>query len=115
MARPKKGEPGYEESINKWRKTVLKKFDGDEYAMSRFFQTIGRKGGHNGRGANYSGGFSSPKVGKDGLTGPERARIAGYKGGRISRRTGIKSGFGRARVKDIEEIEKEIDDVRGER
>lgn len=32
------------------------------------------------------GGFASEKIGKDGLTGLERARLAGAKGGRISRR-----------------------------
>lgn len=33
-----------------------------------------------------TGGFASMKVGDDGLTGFERARIAGEKGGRISKR-----------------------------
>ena len=47
-----------------------------------FYATIGKKGGMNGR----TGGFFSNKVGKDGLTGRERARIAGRKGGLISRR-----------------------------
>lgn len=32
------------------------------------------------------GGFAAETVGKDGLTGPERAKLAGAKGGRISRR-----------------------------
>lgn len=48
-----------------------------------FYKDIGRVGGSNGT----TGGFGSPKVsGKDGLTGAERARIAGALGGRISRR-----------------------------
>lgn len=47
-----------------------------------FYARIGKKGGMNGR----TGGFSSNKIGKDGLTGRERARIAGLKGGTISRR-----------------------------
>ena len=47
-----------------------------------FYRTIGAKGGRNG----HIGGFNSDKVGKDGLTGFERARIAGKKGGQISRR-----------------------------
>lgn len=34
-----------------------------------------------------TGGFASDKKGEDGLTGRERARLAGSKGGRISRRT----------------------------
>lgn len=47
-----------------------------------FYARIGRKGGQSG----HTGGFCSDKVGKDGLTGFERARIAGKKGGTISRR-----------------------------
>lgn len=47
-----------------------------------FYATIGKKGGMNGK----TGGFFSNKVGKDGLTGRERARVAGRKGGLISRR-----------------------------
>lgn len=57
-------------------KTNLKKYGKDFYA------NIGRKGGKNG----HSGGFASDKVGKDGLTGYERARVAGKKGGEISKR-----------------------------
>ena len=47
-----------------------------------FYQRIGRKGGSH----STNGGFASDKVGADGLTGRERARIVGKKGGRISRR-----------------------------
>lgn len=47
-----------------------------------FYVEIGKKGGMNGR----RGGFFSYKVGKDGLTGRQRARVAGRKGGLISRR-----------------------------
>ena len=47
-----------------------------------FYAKIGAKGGKNGR----TGGFASSVVGEDGLTGAERARIAGARGGRISRR-----------------------------
>lgn len=48
-----------------------------------FYASIGAKGGKLGR----TGGFASDKKGDDGLTGRERARLAGSKGGRISRRT----------------------------
>lgn len=49
-----------------------------------FYKNIGRVGGSNGT----TGGFGSSKVSdKDGLTGAERARIAGALGGRISRRS----------------------------
>ena len=48
-----------------------------------FYARIGKRGGQNG----HTGGFASDVVGKDGLTGYERARIAGAKGGKISHRT----------------------------
>ena len=48
----------------------------------QFYVNIGRKGGQNGT----TGGFASEKVGKDGLTGSERAKLAGAKGGAISKR-----------------------------
>lgn len=48
-----------------------------------FYAVIGAKGGKLGR----TGGFASEKIGKDGLTGKQRAEIAGAKGGRKSRRT----------------------------
>lgn len=48
-----------------------------------FYKVIGSRGG---RRSNH-GGFASKSIGRDGLTGRERARIAGAKGGRISRRS----------------------------
>ena len=56
-----------------------------------FYSNIGRIGGAN----STTGGFASDKIGKDGLTGHERAKIAGAKGGSISRRTGIMNGYGK--------------------
>lgn len=47
-----------------------------------FYSRIGKKGGQNGT----TGGFGATTVGEDGMTGRERARIAGAKGGRKSRR-----------------------------
>lgn len=52
-----------------------------------FYKKIGAKGGANGKGPGYKGGFASNEVGEDGLTGRERAKLAGAKGGKISRRT----------------------------
>lgn len=49
-----------------------------------FYVKTGALGGK----ASTGGGFGSPTVGKDGLTGPERARIAGAVGG--SKRKGRK-------------------------
>lgn len=57
-------------------KTNLKRHGEDYYA------NIGRKGGKKSR----TGGFASNKVGRDGLTGVQRAKIAGAKGGHISKR-----------------------------
>ena len=48
-----------------------------------WYKKIGAKGGKNGT----TGGFACQLQGKDGLTGKERARYVGQKGGRISRRT----------------------------
>lgn len=60
---------------------------GPKHPLPReFYQKIGRKGGLAGRG-NPDRGFGSTKRGKDGLTGAERAKIAGALGGRISKRT----------------------------
>ena len=47
-----------------------------------FYRNMGKIGGRNG----HTGGFASTRVGRDGLTGYERARIAGAKGGKISKR-----------------------------
>lgn len=47
-----------------------------------FYREIGRKGGKNG----HTGGF---------YANPELAKEAGRKGGRISRRTGVKNGEGK--------------------
>lgn len=47
-----------------------------------FYQIIGAAGGHKSR----NGGFASDKVGSDGLTGRERAKLAGSIGGKTSSR-----------------------------
>lgn len=47
-----------------------------------FYKVIGAKGGSH----SSTGGFYSDKVGEDGLTGRERAVIAGRKGGLKSKR-----------------------------
>ena len=68
--------PGTIEGGRKATATNKKKYGKDFYA------NIGRKGGRNG----HTGGFASDKVGRDGLTGYERARVAGKKGGELSKR-----------------------------
>ena len=47
-----------------------------------FYKKIGKQGGVK----SNTGGFASQKIGEDGLTGKERARIAGKKGGSKSKR-----------------------------
>lgn len=81
--RAKRGEPGAVETTNKWRATMQAKY-GEKWREK--MKELGRKGGQNGRGEFYTGGFACLERGSDGLTGPERARISGAKGGRISKR-----------------------------
>ena len=47
-----------------------------------YYRKLGKLGGQR----SSDGGFASDKVGSDGLTGRERASIAGKRGGAISRR-----------------------------
>lgn len=47
-----------------------------------YYANMGRIGGKK----SSTGGFASDVIGEDGLTGKQRARIAGAKGGTISRR-----------------------------
>ena len=67
---------GTREGGLKAAKTNLERYGED------FYKITGQKGGR----VCCDGGFASNKVGKDGLTGLQRARIAGAKGGSISRR-----------------------------
>lgn len=53
-----------------------------------FYMRIGAKGGRNG----HTGGFASQKIGKDGLTGQQRAEKVGAIGGKKSSRAGIGTG-----------------------
>lgn len=85
MSRPKKGQKGYEEANAKWRASMIARL-GSEEALKEWQRNLGRKGGQAGKGSGYGGGFSSTKVGADGLTGYDRARIYGAVGGRRSKR-----------------------------
>ncbi len=69
MARPKKGEPGYEEANRKWRETMAARHG----SASEFMAKIGQKGGQNG----HTGGFAANR---------ELAKAAGRKGGLKSKR-----------------------------
>lgn len=59
-----------------------------------FYSKIGKKGG---LVSTPTGGFGSPKKDENGLTGPERARLAGSIGGANSSRAGIKNGEGKTK------------------
>lgn len=108
MARPKRGEPGADQAAKKWRATMLEKYGGQE-GLTRKMQAIGAKGGK----LSTTGGFASDKVGADGMTGRERAHVAGKKGGSISRRTGVKNGHSRNSDRDIEVAERILEEESG--
>lgn len=91
MPRPKKGEKGCEEATKKWRATMLKKY-GSEEALHEAMSKMGHNGGIV---STPNGGFGSSKKDENGLTGPERARLAGAIGGAKSTRAGIKNGEGK--------------------
>jgi hypothetical protein len=62
----------------KMKATLLKRL-GSEEAVREFRRGIGQIGGSKSR----NGGFGSQVVGKDGLTGRERAIVVGAKGGLV--------------------------------
>lgn len=82
------------EGGRKAAKTNILKYGKDFYAR------IGAKGGRNG----HTGGFAA---------NPALARVAGAKGGRKSRRTGVKNGEGKKLDKDIEAIERMLEEESG--
>lgn len=65
-----------------------------------FYARIGAKGGRNG----HTGGFAS---------NPALARIAGSLGGRKSRRTGVKNGEGKKALKEIDNMERILEEESG--
>lgn len=69
--------PGTKAGGRKAAATIKAKY-GDDY-----YPRLARKAGRSG-GAGK--GFDSEAIGKDGLTGPERAKIVGSTAGKISRR-----------------------------
>ncbi len=73
MPRPKKDTPEGIAATKKWRETMTKKYG----SITERQKIIGAKGGKNGRGPDYKGGFASNS---------ELARKAGAKGGSISKR-----------------------------
>lgn len=80
MPRPKKNTPEGKKATERWRATMLAK-----YGEDGFRDHVKRNGSKGGRVKGLKG-FALR---------PELARIAGRKGGIISRRTGIRSGQGK--------------------
>lgn len=74
MARPKKNTKAGKIANEKWRKTMAERYG----SVTDKMRETGRIGGKNGKGPDYKGGFTADN---------ERAKIAGAKGGSISRRT----------------------------
>lgn len=74
MARPKKGEEGCEEANSKWKATMYERYGGPE-GVRKMMQKIGSRGGSS--PASRPKGFAANIA---------LARLAGCKGGRISRR-----------------------------
>lgn len=74
MPRPKANTPEGKIANEKWHKTMTERYG----SITEKMREVGRIGGQNGKGPDYKGGFAGDK---------ERARLAGAKGGAISRRT----------------------------
>lgn len=90
MSRMKKGEKGHDKAVSKWWSTMMERF-GSKEAVHDHMVAMGKKGGKLSQG----GGFASEKVGPDGLTGRERARLVGAIGGLKSTRVGVRNGEGK--------------------
>ena len=75
MSRPRKNTPAGKIASEKWRQTMIEKYG----SVTDKMRETGRIGGQNGKGPDYKGGFAGNR---------ERARLAGAKGGKISRRKG---------------------------
>lgn len=73
MARPKANTKAGKIASEKWRKTMEEKYG----SVTEKMRECGRIGGLNGKGPDYKGGFAADR---------ERAKIAGAKGGKKSRR-----------------------------
>lgn len=90
MARPQAGTKEGDAASARWREAMLERCGGEE-GLHRWAQEMGRKGGR----ASKKGGFASDRIGSDGYTGPERARIVGALGGLKSTRKGVKNHEGK--------------------
>ena len=90
--------PGTLAGGRKAAKTNKKRHGADFYAR------IGAMGG----AKSTTGGFASTKVGEDGLTGPERAKLAGAIGGLKSKRTGVKNGDGKTPKRQPKKTDEDV-------
>lgn len=73
MSRASKNTPEGKRASEKWRKTMTERYG----SVTEKMRQVGRIGGLNGKGPDYKGGFAADN---------EIAKIAGAKGGSISRR-----------------------------
>lgn len=78
MSRPRKGSPEAELATQRWRETMNERYGSVKEKMRDIGAIGGRKG--------TTGGFAAQEVGKDGMTGSQRASVVGSIGGKISRR-----------------------------
>lgn len=83
MARPKKGTPGGEKATAKWWKTMEEKYGSIE-GVHQQIRLMGSKGGQ-----------QKPCRPRGFAANPALARVAGARGGRVSRRTGVLNGQGK--------------------
>lgn len=82
----------------KARETNIRKYGPD------FYKKAGAKGGRNGK----TGGFASDKIGADGLSGSERAKLAGQAGGRISKRPPIIYVYHNGKKLNLSQLAREL-------
>lgn len=74
-----------------------------------YWKSIGSLGGKRGK----TGGFASKKIGEDGLTGKERASIAGSVGGKKSSRRSVKYYMFRGELQSVQYISEYLGITRG--
>lgn len=70
--------PGTAAGYKKFKENKIKQYGSEEAWKNAEVRVFGKRGGE----ASRSGGFASDKVGKDGLTGRERAKLMGKTQGR---------------------------------
>lgn len=96
----KKDETGHEKAVAKWRQTMLERYGGEDGVKKMMIEN-GRRGG---KATGIKKGFAA---------NPALASIVGRIGGRKSRRTGVKNHEGKKWDKDIEAVERTLEEESG--